>query len=132
MDRMENDTQVRRRRYGPELKARVVAECEAPGASVAKVAMVHGINANIVHGWRKLSREGNGTLQIGPSVEAGVAPPSPAPTFIPVALPPPSGGDGVTAPAIRIEFKRGGTTVSVTWPTSAASDCAAWLRELLR
>jgi len=71
MDRMENDTQVRRRRYGPELKARVVAECEAPGASVAKVAMVHGINANIVHGWRKLSREGNGTLQIGPSVEAG-------------------------------------------------------------
>ena len=26
---MANDTEVRRRRYGPELKARVVAECEA-------------------------------------------------------------------------------------------------------
>jgi len=33
------------------------AECEAPGASVAKVAMTHGINANIVHGWRKLALE---------------------------------------------------------------------------
>ena len=132
MDRMENDKQVRRRRYGPELKARVVAECEAPGASVAKVAMAHGINANIVHGWRKLSREANGTLQTVPTVEASAVPPPSAPMFIPVALPPPSGRDGVTAPAIRIEFKRGGTTVSVTWPTSAASDCAAWLRELLR
>jgi transposase len=47
-----------RRRYGAEVKAQVMAECDAPGASVAKVAMAHGINANIVHRWRKLAREG--------------------------------------------------------------------------
>ena len=37
-------------------KALVLQQCAAPGASVAKVAMSHGLNANIVHGWRKLHR----------------------------------------------------------------------------
>jgi transposase len=35
-----------RRRYNAELKAQVMAQCDAPGASLAKVAMSHGINAN--------------------------------------------------------------------------------------
>ena len=34
-----------------------MAKCDEPGAPVAKVAMAHGINANIVHGWRKLAGE---------------------------------------------------------------------------
>ena len=33
-----------------------MAQCDAPGASVAKVAMAHGINANVVHRWRQLVR----------------------------------------------------------------------------
>ena len=55
---MASDKVVRRRRYSEELKAQVLAECDAPGASVAKVAMAHGINANVVHRWRQLAREG--------------------------------------------------------------------------
>ena len=43
---MANEQTARRRRYSPEMKAQVLAECEVPGASVAKVAMSHGINAN--------------------------------------------------------------------------------------
>jgi transposase len=42
VDTMASDKVVRRRRYGDGLKAQVMAECEVPGASVAKVAMVHG------------------------------------------------------------------------------------------
>jgi transposase len=38
-----------RRRYSELKKAQVLAECSEPGASVAKVAMAHGINANVVH-----------------------------------------------------------------------------------
>jgi transposase len=53
---MEAQDSRKRRRYSCELKAQILAECEAPGASVAKVALGHGINANIVHGWRKLAR----------------------------------------------------------------------------
>jgi transposase len=50
---MASEQTARRRRYSNEMKAQVLAECDAPGASVAKVAMSHGINANVVHGWRK-------------------------------------------------------------------------------
>ena len=44
---MELERSRKRRRYSSELKAEILAECDAPGASVAKVAMSHGINANI-------------------------------------------------------------------------------------
>ncbi|MCY7315442.1 MAG: transposase [Rubrivivax sp.] len=48
---------VLRRRHGAELKTLVLQQCAAPGASVAKVAMSHCVNANVVHGWRNLARE---------------------------------------------------------------------------
>ena len=43
----------KRRFYSPELKrqVRVVAQTQVPRASVAGVALAHGINANIVHRW---------------------------------------------------------------------------------
>ena len=33
---------------------------------------------------------------------------------------------------IRIELRRGTTAMTIRWPVAAATDCAAWLRELLR
>ncbi|MDP9607488.1 UNVERIFIED_ORG: hypothetical protein J2W38_007313 [Variovorax paradoxus] len=38
------------------------------------------------------------------------------------------------APAgdIRLELRRGAIAVNVIWPLSASSECAAWLREILR
>ena len=33
---------------------------------------------------------------------------------------------------IRIEARRGDLQLNVSWPHSAAADCAIWLRELLR
>jgi transposase len=56
---METQQSRKRRRYSAQLKAQILAECDVPGASVAKVAMAHAINANIVHGWRKLARQGD-------------------------------------------------------------------------
>jgi transposase len=41
----------KRRLYSPELKNQVVAQARLPGASIAGVALSHGINANIVHRW---------------------------------------------------------------------------------
>ena len=38
-----------RRRHSAELKQQILAECAQPGASVASVALSHGINANVVH-----------------------------------------------------------------------------------
>lgn len=55
---MTSEKKDKRRQYSAAMKAQVVAECGEPGASVAKVAMAHGINANVVHRWRQLAREG--------------------------------------------------------------------------
>ena len=46
-----------RRSYSPPFKAHLVDVCERPGASVAALAREHGINANILHRWRKEHRQ---------------------------------------------------------------------------
>ena len=48
---------LRQRRSIAE-KRRIVEETLAPGASVARVARAHGINANQVFGWRRLYQAG--------------------------------------------------------------------------
>ena len=57
MDTMTTHKRRTRWNRSPALKSQVLAKCEVPNVSVAKVAMSHGINANIVNGWRKLARE---------------------------------------------------------------------------
>jgi transposase len=53
---MASDQNFKRRQYSAQRKSQVVGECEVPGASVARVAMAHGINVNIVHSWRQIAR----------------------------------------------------------------------------
>ena len=122
---------VLRRRHSAELKALVLKQCAAPGASVAKVAMSHGVNANIVHGWRKLAREREGAALWPPgptTLPAKTA--ASVPQFVPVSMAqttlPPAPVD------IQIELRRGAAAMKITWPISAAAECAAWMRELLR
>ena len=119
---MASDRAGTRRRYDDEHKAQVIAECAAPGASVATVAMSHGINANVVHRWRQLARE----------ARAPAPRPTPTPTseFVAVSLAPPP----VAAPArdIQVQLRRGATAMTITWPVSASAEFAGWMRELLR
>ena len=128
---MAQERPVLRRRHSAQLKAQALAECAEPGASVAKVAMSHALNANIVHGWRKLARERAGTGVLAPSrvaVAAKLA--ASMPQFVPVSMVP---TPPQSAPAgIRIELRRGATLMKITWPVAAAAECAAWMRELLR
>lgn len=116
---MTSDKTATRRRYSQEFKAQVMGECDVARASVAKVAMSHGINTNIVHGWRKLAREGSAVTMATPR------------EFVPIALEaahvPPAVERG-----IEVELRRGAVTMKITWPQSATADFAAWTRELLR
>jgi transposase len=117
-----------RRRHSEELKAQVVAACAQPGASVAAIAQAHGLNANLVHKWRRGSaRAPRQAVACVPATSTGQPG---AGLFVPLALP----AQTAAAPTadIRIELRRGATSVTVTWPTQAAGDCAAWMRELLR
>lgn len=113
-----------RRRHAAELKSRVLAACNEPGASVAAVALAHGLNANLVHKWRR------GVAPVArPAASSGAG--HVAGEFIALALP---RREAVPAapPDIRIELRRGTTSVAVSWPVAAADQCAAWLRGWLR
>ncbi len=44
---------AKRQYRSPELKRQIVEETLAPGASVARVARAHGVNANQVFAWRR-------------------------------------------------------------------------------
>ena len=47
-----------RRKYLVGEKLRILEETRRPGASIAEVARAHGINANVVFGWRRLAQRG--------------------------------------------------------------------------
>ena len=99
-----------RRRWTEEDKARIVAECEAPGSSVSIVARRHDLNTNMLFTWRRefrrrrSSADGN---QIG-FVPAVIAPDGPAPERLPSQAPQPDPKLGMTQPvAGRIEIVLG-------------------------
>src|SRR5947207_15858944 len=81
MDTSTQSIQLRgreRRRFRTmEEKRRIVEEALEPGASLARVARVHGVNANQLFGWRRLylkgqlepaNRERPGLLAVGVGV----------------------------------------------------------------
>lgn len=126
------------RTYTPQFKAELVAMCQKPGVSIAAVALQHGMNANLLHRWRKEWAQGLHRLEGG--ITTAVATRQ-TPAFVPIEL---STAASITAseqssvaastPAtdIRIECQRPGMSVTVHWPLSAADQCAQMLRELLR
>ena len=125
---MASDKALTRRRYSETKKAQVLAECAQPGASVAKVALAHGINANVVHRWRQLARQSTPSAAIRQAEFIALPLPAlaaPCPSTAPAPAPAP-------AADIRIELQRGPFALRITWPTSAAQELAAWTRELLR
>jgi len=131
-----------RRRHSDELKAKVLAACNEPGASISGVALAHGLNANLVRKWRG----GRGVKLAGVAITpaaAGNAPPMLGATaeFVAIEMPaPPKAATRVAAhsmtaapiaePLIQIELRRGPLHLNVRWPTAAADDCRAWLSEL--
>jgi transposase len=98
-----------------------VGRLAAYGASVAGVALSHGINANIVHRWL---REHAGTALVVQAPNEFVAL-TVDETAMPSAIAQPK-------PDIRVEVRRGNSAIVVSWPVQEASSCAAWLREWLK
>lgn len=120
---MEQATGGRRRRiHSEEFKTRVVEASKQPGVSLAAIAMANGINANLLRRWVLMSQASSAVTQ-----RTELAPLTPRAGFIPVPMP----AVHESAP-IRVDVQRGPTTITVSWPTSAADACASWLRELLR
>jgi transposase len=135
MNQLSTVERPRRREYSVEFKTSVLEQGRRQGASIAGVALTHGINPNMVHRWIREERQRLelATLQRG------------AGTFLPVQLPQVPGTQSSSVPrvvppvdlsdvrqGIRVEIQRAGGSVTVTWPLQAASECGTWLREWLR
>jgi len=120
---MTTDNKRVRRNHSPALKAQILAECATPGASVAKVAMSHGVNANVVHTWRRLARGQAEPHEVRGTSDAG--------SFVALAFEP-AASEAPGDRRIDIELHRGALTVRMAWPMSAAAQMTAWMRELLR
>ena len=124
---MASESGQTRRRYGSQFNAKVLAQCEEPDMSVAKVAMSHGINDNVCTAggsWRGSSGPG-----LPPTVTAPRSAESAA-GFVLWALPAPATPDVKTE--IRLEIRRGAVTVGIAWPEQAPGDLAGFVRELLK
>ncbi|MCS9871954.1 transposase, partial [Pseudomonas aeruginosa] len=109
-----------RRSYPKSFKAQIVEECTQPGASVAGVALSHGLNANLVHKW---IRRQQAQLPAVPS------------SFIPIPLVPslPATSSAAAADmAIQIAIPHRAGKLSVQWPGNDPEGCARFLRELLK
>jgi transposase len=110
-------TQVPKRRfYSPELKLQVVQTCAQPGASIAGVALLHGINTNIVHRW--IREHSQGTLVMQPQAFVPVTlstKPEPVATKPAVVV--------AATPAIRMELRRGTSSATVDVKLVVACEC---------
>lgn len=131
-----------RRVHGAEFKAQVLAECQQPGASVAAIALAHGLNVNLLRKWLV----GRGIKRTGLAAPRTVANKSVADDtsaaplqFVPVEITPTRlATTATTAPEqaeppaaeIHVELTRGATQLSVRWPSTQAAACAAWLGDL--
>lgn len=134
----------KRRVHGAEFKAQVLAECQVPGASVAAIALAHGLNVNLLRKWlvgRGIQRTGLAAPRAVTRTAAGADETSARSLqFIPVeiasapiaatATPTTPEQAEPAAAEIHIELTRGATQLSVRWPSAHAAACAAWLREL--
>jgi transposase len=112
----------RRRRFSRKFKAEIVAQCQQPGASVSRISLDNGLNANMVRRW------------ISEAQRANKAPATPG--FVPVNMPAATSAlrnQSVSdkRSTIRIEIPRAGGAVVVEWPAEQAHQCAALLRNLL-
>ena len=105
-----------RRTFPKAFKSQVIEECAQPGASVAGVALSHGLNANLVHKWIRQQRESLPTMS----------------AFVPVPLNLiPSGRADTERLTVQIDIPHHAGSLSVRWPAQDAEGCARFLRGLL-
>jgi transposase len=107
-----------RRVHSPEFKARILGECQQPGASVAAVAIAHSLNPNVVRKWLA----GQDLKRMG-AARPATATREPSLQFVPVEVAKPEhhlANIATSQPDIRIELERGGLRLTLRCSASAA------------
>lgn len=126
-----------RRTFTAEFKHQLIQQCQQPDTSVAKVAMQHQINANLLHKWIRQSRS---------MVPSLTTPSCPQTDFLPVILhptpvkqeaPPPPVPEKKATAHIRIPLhdEQGSVRdqmIEIEWPVESATELLLLLQGLIK
>ena len=112
----------RRRTYTTEFRQGLVAQCQ-PGVSVSRIALAHGINANLLRKW--IDRYRN---QLPVPVSAA---PSKL-VAVQVELPVNTQTETACSEAIEISLTKRTMHINIRWPGNQAQACAVWLSAWLK
>jgi transposase len=120
------------RTYSRQFKAELVAAAKQPGASIAALALQHGMNANVLHRWLKEHEQDERHRLVSLSSSGESVTTSPAPAFIPIKLPKTTAAYDPAVSQIKVELRKGAVSMILTWPANAADDLAQWTRAILK
>ena len=82
-------------KYDPQAKQELIRQCLNPGVSVSRMAMQHGVNANLLRTW--ITNYQRAATTVAEPIQAEV--PRTAPAFVPVQIGSGAPSTGMRAPA---------------------------------
>ena len=131
-DPVKYTTRRTHRTYSRQFKAELVAAAKQPGASIAALALQHGMNANVLHRWLKEHEQDERHRLVSLSSSGESVTTSPLPAFIPIKLPTAAQASEPTASEIKVELRKGAVSMILTWSASAVGDLAQWTAAILK
>ena len=116
-----------RRTFTAEFKHQLIQQCQQPDTSVAKVAMQHQINANLLHKWIRQSRSMVPSLTISSIPQTDFLPVILHPTPVKQEAPPPPVPEKKATAHIRIPLhdEQGSVRdqmIEIEWPVESATE----------
>jgi transposase-like protein len=126
-----------RRTFTAELKHQLIGQCQQPDTSVAKVAMQHQINANLLHKWIRQSRSMVPSLTISSIPQTDFLPVILHPTPVKQEAPPPPVPEKKATAHIRIPLhdEQGSVRdqmIEIEWPVESATELLLLLQGLIK
>ena len=126
-----------RRTFTAEFKHQLIQQCQQPDTSVAKVAMQHQINANLLHKWIRQSRSMPPALKSLPSPQTDFLPVIVHPTPVKQETSPPPVPEKKATAHIRIPLheEQGSVRdqmIEIEWPVESATELLLLLQGLIK
>ena len=126
-----------RRTFTAEFKHQLIQQCQQPDTSVAKVAMQHQINANLLHKWIRQSRSMVPSLTISSIPQTDFLPVILHPTPVKQEAPPPPVPERKATAHIRIPLhdEQGSVRnqmIEIEWPVESATELLLLLQGLIK
>ena len=126
-----------RRTFTAEFKHQLIQQCQQPDTSVAKVAMQHQVNANLLHKWIRQSRSMPPALKSLPSPQTDFLPVIVHPTPVKQETSPPPVPEKKATAHIRIPLheEQGSVRdqmIEIEWPVESATELLLLLQGLIK